>query len=259
MVSAPSQVRAIYCVTIHFLGLGAQRAGTTSLHALLRGHPQLALPRVKELHYFSHHFDGCLDWYSSHFKAASCDQKRGEITPYYLFHPLAPARIHALLPSVRLLVLLRDPVQRTISHYRHACRLGFERLPLAMALEAEPARLLGAEARLLTPGRRDRAHQELSYVARSRYHEQLYRYLQLFPRDQLLVIQSERFFAHPERVSLEITRFLDIEPHPAPGRLPRLASTLAYTISDGTRRALARALQETYEVMADCFDVRWPV
>ena len=157
-----------------------------------------------------------------------------------------------------MVVLLRDPIQRVISHYRHACRLGFERLPLGMALEAEAGRLSGAEALLSIPGGRHQAHQELSYLARSRYHEQLDRYLRWFNRDQLLLLQSERLFVDPRRVCREITDFLDVEEHPSPDRLLRLASTSTYTVTDQTRRVLADALSETYQAMADRFGLNWP-
>ena len=93
-----------------FLGIGTQKGGTTYLHRLLQQHPQVFLAHPKELHYFSLHQDRGLDWYSNHFAEASAEKRCGEVTPYYLFHPLAAERIHAAIPNVKLIVLLRSYV-----------------------------------------------------------------------------------------------------------------------------------------------------
>ena len=97
-----------------FLGLGVQKGGTTTLHTLLAAHPQLMLPQKKELHFFTHRYWRGKRWYGRQFRAATPDQKCGEITPYYLFHSLVPERIQRCCPKVRLIVLLRDPVERAL-------------------------------------------------------------------------------------------------------------------------------------------------
>ena len=109
-----------------FLGIGVQKGGTTYLHALLQQHPQVFLATPKEQHFFSLHWDRGVSVYASRFAAAEPRQRCGEVTPYYLFHPLAPQRIQALLPAVRLIVLLRDPVERLLSQYFHSRRLGLD-------------------------------------------------------------------------------------------------------------------------------------
>ena len=129
-----------------FLGIGVQKGGTTTLQRLLEQHPQVYLPPCKELHYFSLHYGQGEAWYQQQFEAAAPDQRCGEITPYYLFHPQVPARIHALLPEAKLIVLLRDPVERALSQVAHSMRLGLEPLELEEALAAESERLRGAEA-----------------------------------------------------------------------------------------------------------------
>ena len=113
-----------------FLGLGVQKGGTTTLQRLLEQHPGAFLPDAKELHYFSLHFAQGEAWYRAQFAAARSDQRCGEITPYYVFHPQAPDRVQALLPQAHLIVLLRDPVERVLSQYFHTQRLGLEPLPL---------------------------------------------------------------------------------------------------------------------------------
>lgn len=141
---------------------------------------------AKELHFFSLHHHWGEAWYLQQFVAAQPQQRCGEITPYYFCYPQAPARIQSLLPHVKLFVLLRDPVERTLSQYFQACRLGLEPLELKAALVAEPERLAGAEAVLAQPDGKHLSHQEQSYLSRSRYEQQLERYEALFPAKQLL-------------------------------------------------------------------------
>ena len=169
----------------HFLGLGTQKGGTTSLQKLLEQHPGVYLPTCKEVHYFSQHAEEPLRWYAEHYRDARRGQRRGDITPFYLFHPDVPARIRALLPQAKMIVLLRDPVERTLSQVFHARRHGFEALEVAEALAAEHERLASGNAY---------SFQKHSYVARSRYLDQLDRYEALFPQRQLLVLKSEDLF-----------------------------------------------------------------
>jgi len=196
----------------HFIGLGTQKGGTTSLYWYLRQHEHVHLPEPKELHYFSLHGDRGDHWYGNCFRHACPGQVRGEITPYYLFHPHAAERIHALLPQARLIVLLRDPVERALSQYFHARRLGFEHLPLADALAKEAERLTGRDTALGTPGAVDTTHQRHSYLSRSRYDQQLPRYQELFRPDQLLILRSEDLRDDPEQSLKTVTRFLGLPP-----------------------------------------------
>lgn len=196
----------------HFLVLGTQKGGTTSLQKLLEQHPGVYVPPCKEVHYFSLHADQPPSWYASHYTKAQWGQKRGDITPYYLFHPQAPARIKALLPRVRMIALLRDPVERTLSQLFHAKRHGFEPLEPAQALDAETERLASGSAYSL---------QKHSYLARSCYLEQLDRYEALFPRSQMLILKSEDLFENQAGIWEQIQRFLKLRQHPLPIDRPR--------------------------------------
>ena len=198
-----------------FLGLGVQKGGTTTLHTLLAAHPQLMLPPNKELHFFTLHYVRGEDWYRQQFEAATSDQRCGEITPYYIFHPLVPERIQLCCPKARMIVLLRDPVERALSQVFHSKRLGLETLPLEEALAAEPERLKHAEENLKR-GACHKSHQEHSYMARSQYELQLQRYEHLFPRDQLWIGRSEDLFERPERVWRELLQWLELDVVPLP-------------------------------------------
>jgi hypothetical protein len=242
-----------------FLGLGTQKGGTTSLQKLLELHPGAYLPPGKELHYFSLHGDRGVAWYADQFSAAGPEQRCGEITPYYLFHPEAPGRIQALLPQARLIVLLRDPVERALSQYFHARRHGFEPLELAEALAAEPVRLRGSDERLQDPGSADTSHQKHSYVSRSRYGQQLQRYAALFPAEQLLVLRSEDLFSHTEACWQRIQAFLGLDPLPLPAPLQRANAGRgeADAVPESIRRALRQELAPTAAAMRQHYGIDW--
>lgn len=195
-----------------FLIIGAQKAGTTSLHAYLCQHTQVSSPVTKEIHFFDNEFGRGLDWYRAHFRRSRGDgQLAGESTPYYLFHPLSPRRVADTVPGCKLIVILRNPIDRAHSHHNHERALGFESLDFERALVAEPERLAGEEERLRhDPHYRSFAHQHYSYVSRGRYAEQLERWLQCFDRRQLLFLSAEELFAEPLRVVSEAQEFLGL-------------------------------------------------
>jgi hypothetical protein len=244
-----------------FLGIGAQKAGTTTLHTLLAAHPQVYLPPVKEVHFFSLHYAQGAAWYTQQFAAAVPDQSCGEITPYYLFHPQAPRRIRALLPSVRLIALLRDPVERCLSQYFHARRLGLESLDLEAALRAEPQRLAGADLCLQPAAGRHLSHQEHSYVARSRYEEQLERYETHFPAAQLLVLRSEDLFEQPQYTWQRVLAFLQLDAYALPsGNLaPRVNAGAGETaaVPQALRAELRQQLNSTYGELERRYGLCW--
>jgi hypothetical protein len=242
-----------------FLGIGVQKGGTTTLQRLLEQHPGACLPAAKELHYFSLHYGQGEDWYRQHFAGAASSQRRGEITPYYLFHPAAPQRIRALLPQVKLVVLLRDPVERALSQYFHSVRLGLEPLALEPALAAEEERLAGAEPALQAADGRHSSHQEHSYLARSRYERQLPAWEALFPSEQLLVLRSEDFFRSPAQLWPQLLCFLGLERCALPP-LERPANAgrgEAAAVPVATRRKLRAQLECTYQWAAQRYGIGW--
>tara|TARA_B100000674_G_scaffold371395_1_gene313771 strand:+ start:778 stop:1575 length:798 start_codon:yes stop_codon:yes gene_type:complete len=199
-----------------FLCVGAQKAGTTTLQKLLGNHPNIYLPAQKELHFFSLHYNKGLSWYGNHFLDSSDKSCIGEITPYYLFHPYAAQRIYNTLGSIRIIILLRDPLARTISHYGHSRHLGFEDLSLEEALKAESQRLEGADITLLRPDGVHQKHQECSYLSRSLYRSQVHRYFKYFGRENICILPSEFLFLKPWESLQIIYQFLQIESHSKP-------------------------------------------
>ncbi len=243
-----------------FVVIGAQKAGTTSLHGALGQHPRVMLPAAKEVHYFTLHSEQPLSWYAAQFADADAEQLCGEATPYYLFHPAVPARLARCLPDARLIVLLRDPVARTLSHYFHAVRRGNECLPLSEALDAEPTRLDGAETALLSPGGVHLAHQRLSYVARSRYEQQLPRFEAWRQQERLLVLRSEDLFIKPQPTLAQVLGFLGLPAADATRlHLPMQNSGTgeATAVPPALRHRLREQLEPTYAWAASTLGMHW--
>ena len=194
------------------LVIGGQRCGTTSLHKALAQQPQVFRPVWRKgVHYFDVAYANGPQWYRSHFPrkstlARAAEQHRTESfcfesSPYYMFHPLAALRIRSTLPGVRVVVLVRDPVERAYSAHAHELARGFETLPFEAALAAEDERLAGEAARMTAdPAYISHAHRHQAYRSRGEYVPQLERLAGVLGRDQIKVIDSHRFFSHPDNV-----------------------------------------------------------
>lgn len=210
------------------LVIGAQKAGTTGLYRYLVQHPQFFPPRGKELHFFNQFYAAGFRFYFRHLPTvtrgnyAGFFQNRryltGEATPYYLFHPHVPARVAHHLPWVKLVVLLRNPVDRAYSQYqfqkmqeRHNQRPYCETFEAALAAEE---RVFEREYQrmLADPNYVSSDHRGHSYLARGRYGEQLQRWFQFFSRDRFLILKSEDYFEQPASVYRQLTDFLELDP-----------------------------------------------
>lgn len=200
----------------HFIILGAQRAGTTSFYRYLIAHPAIAGARNKEVHFYDNNYSKGYSWYRSQFPFKMAGIVTGEASPYYLFHPLVGKRIsndiklyEAGLP--RFIVLLRDPVERAISHYKHMIKLGIETLSFQEAIESEEKRLENqVEMMIKDENYYSEALQHFSYIARGRYIEQVEAWLSLFPMERFLFLKSEDMYAEPASALKKALAFLDI-------------------------------------------------
>jgi len=179
-----------------FLVIGALKAGTTYLDELLRDHPELCLPAtVKEVEFFTRHYDRGPAWYARRF--AKCGSRRaGEVSPQYLSDPRCPARIHELLPDARLLVSLRDPVQRAYSQYKHWVQVSGYGGDFEQYLTDHP----GA-------------------IDEGRYFDLLSRYLELFPAERLHTVVFEDLLGQPVQVMKGVFHFLGVDTHYTPPSL----------------------------------------
>lgn len=201
-----------------FLIIGAQKAGTSSLFNYLGQHPDITLPSNKELHFFDLQYDKGIEWYENLFPEAINyeNQITGEASPYYLFHPLVPEYVRYHYPGIKLIILLRDPVDRAYSHFHMERKRNTEPEPsFTLAIEMENIRISGEEQKILNreilSGTK---FQHWSYMKRGLYGQQLQRWLGFFPREQFLIIRSEGFFSSTLLWMQQIHTFLGIRDIP---------------------------------------------
>jgi hypothetical protein len=229
-----------------FLVLGAQKAGTTALYEYLRRHPQISGPSWKEVSFFDRHWARGESWYRGNFPnvARTRGKHVGEASPSYVFHPLAPRRVQEVVPEARLIVLVRNPVDRALSQYNHEVALGREPLPFEEALDVEEERLRGEQERMAADPRYfSREWWSHTYKARGRYAEQLERWLAVFPREQLLVLPSDDLGSEPARAHAQVLEFLGASPQRLDS-YPRVYEREYEPMKAETRERLAAEFEE---------------
>lgn len=206
-----------YRMLPNLLIIGAQRCGTSSLYKYLGRHPEVAASLRKEIRYFTAYFDKGEDWYRAHFPltiSASGVRVAFEASPDYLLDPRCAERAAELVADSRIVVMLRDPVERAFSQYLHNRRLGLEPLSFEEALEREEDRLAPHRAALeQNPAAAvSNEYYRFSYVTRGLYAEQLELWLARFPAQSVMVVHSEDLFSRPVDVFGELTGFLGVSP-----------------------------------------------
>jgi hypothetical protein len=189
-----------------FMIVGAQRAGTTTLYRVLSEHPAVARPTVsKGIGYFDLRYRHGPRWYAGHFPLRFLARRKHgpdvvtfESSGYYLFHPLAASRIARDLPGVKVVVMVREPVERAYSAHRHELARGFETEEFERAVELEDERLAGEVEKILAdPSYESEHHRHHAYLARSRYSEQIDRFIDALGPDRVHIVDADVFFADP--------------------------------------------------------------
>lgn len=238
-----------------YIIIGAQRCGTSTLDRRLNHHPRAAPASRQEVHFFDQNFHRGLDWYATFFpsrlEAARVRLRgggamvAGEASAYYLFHPLVPKRVALTMPDVRLIVLLRNPVDRAFNHWLKEAHKGVETLPFEEAIEVEPERLAGEEEKIRAdPRYRSFAHQRFSYLARGDYLPQFERWHAHFPREQLLILRTEDLMADdPTGVVAAARAHLGLDPPPREPEYPRLPTSQPRLLNPNTRKRLIKRFE----------------
>ena len=230
----------------NFIIIGAMRSGTTSLARYLGAHPQVFMAAKKEVHFFDFHFDRSLDWYARHFARAGGKTAVGEATPGYMYNERAIARMARLVPQARLIVVLRNPVDRAYSHYWLNRARGHEPLDFAAAIAVEPERLANPK---LEFGRRG------VYLEGSRYLKYLLRVCRYYPRSALHVVIFEDLRDEPRAVYAAVCRFLGVGESFLPPNLGRPINRFVAFRSLGLRN-LGRRLPRPLRRVVDRLNVR---
>jgi len=192
---------------LDFIVAGAQKSGTTALHYFLAKHPNITMGDQQEIHFFDDDatFAATVDYerLHKHYPLVAPSTMAGDCTPSYLYFKPAPERIWKYNPKIKLLVLLRNPVERAFAHWNMQRFKGREPLDFFDAIKEEKTRIAGAppiEAR------------RFAYVDRGFYAEQLERIFKFFPREQVKVVKFEEFENKQRETLVSIFSFLGLEP-----------------------------------------------
>ena len=219
-----------------FVIIGAQKSGTTSLENYISKHPQVLPAIKKETHFWYRDFDKGIDWYRAHFPPIppEANYLTGEATPNYLENWQTAARIYREFPDVKLLVILRNPVDRTISQYYHWARIKRENRSLAEAINADLAKLtkiedITAETKYWKqPG---------NYIGRGLYVEFLQKWMEVFPKEQFLILKGEELYETPTATMTQVFDFLGLPDYQL-SEYKKLNPGYYKPIDDSTRQIL---------------------
>jgi hypothetical protein len=202
---------------------GTMRAGTTSLTRWLRRHPDVLMASDKELHYFDSGWEHgeTIDDYRRQFVRWSGERAVGEATPNYLFHREAMARLASVLPDVRIVLSLRNPIDRAYSQYWARRSRQVEKREFDEVVRTEPDVIVGDDGYV---------------VARGQYHEQIQRMLEHIPREQVLVVLFEDVEGEPEATYSEVCRFIGVDDGVVPAEVGQAANAYRHFRSQRVRR-----------------------
>jgi len=192
----------------NFIIVGGQRCGTASLYNYLISNLDVTPAVKREIHFFDKSYGRGLTWYKTQFKNSLCI---GESTPYYMFHPHSLRRISNDIPDVKIIILLRNPVDRAYSHYGLEIRMKKEHLSFEDAIYEEPDRLKGELDKMINNDKYySFSHQQFSYLLRGIYISQMKNVFRYFKKNKILVICSEDFFKDPHKTLKQVSKFLKI-------------------------------------------------
>lgn len=193
--------------TVNFVICGTQKGGTTALYAYLREHPEVCMANKKEVHFFDNENlfrrrRVSYSKYHSYFSPSERHKVLGEATPIYMYWNPSPKRIFEYNPNMKIIVILRNPIERAYSHWNMERQKKNDNLSFKAAIYNEVKR-----SDEVLPYQ----HRIFSYIDRGHYLPQLRRIWAYFPKEQVLVIKSESLKEHPNDVLSEVTDFLGIK------------------------------------------------
>ncbi|MEP4486530.1 MAG: sulfotransferase [Halioglobus sp.] len=206
---------------LDFVIIGAQKCATTALFELLREHSDIAMPLEKEVPFFTEQDCSAENWKAfsnQYYGAQSKDKLWGKATPQYMSDPYVPQRLYNLMPDTKLVAILRDPVERTYSHYQ----MGRRRATEDNTFEDAITQLLASDCDQVPalPSHLDGYESESDFYIRwSEYGRVLSNYLRYFDEGQLLVLYTEDLEQHPEATLDRLLAFLELSPGYRPAAL----------------------------------------
>ncbi|MGK7919850.1 MAG: tetratricopeptide repeat protein [Trichodesmium sp.] len=226
----------------NFIVIGVKKAGTTSIYRYLIQHPQILPAIKKEIDFWSFYFHRGLDWYQAHFPTIPESEKflTGEASPSYFDAPDTPARLFHFFPKIKLIVLLRNPVDRTISDYYHEVRSNAENMSVEEVINSRLEKLIKISSSFVKE--KDYWNYQGDYIASSVYLDWLQKWLNIFPREQLLILPSEEFYSNPKTTMKQVFNFLGLPDYQIPN-YPKLNVGSYSFISESLRQKLSDYFQ----------------
>lgn len=194
-----------------FIIVGAIKAGTTTLSQLLDKHPMLRTSSNLEPHFFDQNFDKGILWYKKQFPLLFFNARKTafEATPFYLYHPLVPQRIAETLPQVKIVVLLRNPIERAISHFKFNVKKGIEYLDFKEAIQRENEFIEQEKELLKTASNyQSKLLQNFSYIDMGYYDRQLEIWFKHISRDKMLFLDAKKLHNNPQETIDELLAFV---------------------------------------------------
>ena len=208
-----------------FIIIGAGKSGTSSLYNYLIQHPNIYSAKIKEINYFVR---GWTKWYRPNFptifqkfyvtKIKKEPFITGEATPFYLIHPHVPKKVYDKIPNVKIIILLRDPVDRSFSQFNQWKKTKYENFSFEEAVKSEKIKTSDEWLNYTDeefPG--SRINVKYSYIEGGLYFEQIKRWLDIFPKNQILILKAEDFFSNPAKITSRVFDFLGISPYEIDG------------------------------------------
>jgi tetratricopeptide (TPR) repeat protein len=233
----------------NFLIIGSGKSGTSSLYQYICGHPQVLPAITKEIGYFdiNRRYRNGINWYLSHFPQIMEQDNflTGEATPSYLYRYQVAERILQVFPQIKLIVILRNPIERAISAYYHAVKDQGELRSLENAIDEEIKILeeFTDPLEIMATKYKFNHRLEPKYIVWGLYYYFLKHWLELFPKKQLLILHSYELFNHPELTTNKVFSFLGLPNY-------RLEKYVKYTA--GNYQAINSQL---HQKLSSCFKV----
>lgn len=237
-----------------FIVIGAAKCGTSSLFNYLKSHPQILLPHKKELNFFGAKLKYSLDWYLAHFPSISDRPEfiTGEATPNYIRFPQAATQIKAHFPKIKLIVLLRNPIDRSLSWHHHKLNSGLAKGTFAEAVAYEIKQLENFSEENF----KKTIYHNPDNILGSLYLYKLKIWMKLFEREQFCIIKSEDLYSDPEKVMKRVFTFLGLENHSL-SEYSKFNAGSYQPISDELRQTLADYFRPHNQKLEEYLDMKF--
>jgi len=240
---------------LDYLIIGTQKGGTTSLNYYLSEHPNIISSMIKEMPFWSNQIHRGLEWYFSHFPPIPNDYNClvGEATPMNFNSPEVAENLVKFFPNVKLILLLRNPIDRAVSHYYHWLSLKWELSSFEEAIQREINQLEDQKTDFWTKLHNPNFQ---GYLAKGLYINFLEKWIKVFPRKQFLILSSEEFYVNPDLKTTEVLNFLGL-PEYHLSKYHQYNTRPYPPISESTRRLLNDYFQPYNQKLEDCLGMQF--